>query len=325
MQNVSLDRLRQVASLARSVASALDVDTVLRQVVEAVLSLRPRAFCVVRLVDVERGGYRLAAKGGVDDDEADVETVAELIPFGHGVTHVVALQHDPGHRGVLHDAHAPGARLGRVGLHHVVGRGVAVGGSPDRGDRIVHVEGRHQGVRVVGRDHPHVRAHAPLQRHVLAEARERRLVGDHEEVALLVEIARHPHLVLEALEEGDAAEGELDLHPRGELHADAARRLARRAGADRVALEHHHVPGAAPAELVGDAGADGAGPDDHDVGAARKRGAHRDARNRGRVISGVTASKVTATGIPMATASGGHPTILLSMRTPSSSSTMATT
>ena len=47
MQNVSLDRLRQVANLARSVASALDVDTVLRQVVEAVLSLRPRAFCAV--------------------------------------------------------------------------------------------------------------------------------------------------------------------------------------------------------------------------------------------------------------------------------------
>jgi GAF domain-containing protein/anti-sigma regulatory factor (Ser/Thr protein kinase) len=95
MQNVSLDRLRQVANLARSVASALDVDTVLRQVVEAVLSLRPRAFCVVRLVDVERGGYRLAAKGGADEDEADVETVAEVIPFGRGVTHVVAQSGQP--------------------------------------------------------------------------------------------------------------------------------------------------------------------------------------------------------------------------------------
>jgi len=95
MQDVSLDRLRQVASLARSVASALDVDTVLRQVVEAVLSLRPRAFCVVRLVDVERGGYRLAAKGGVHDDEADVETVAEVIPFGRGITHAVAESGQP--------------------------------------------------------------------------------------------------------------------------------------------------------------------------------------------------------------------------------------
>jgi GAF domain-containing protein len=95
MQNVSLDRLRQVANLARSVASALDVDTVLRQVVEAVLSLRPRAFCVVRLVDVERGGYRLAAKGGADEDETDVESVVEVIPFGRGMTHAVAQSGQP--------------------------------------------------------------------------------------------------------------------------------------------------------------------------------------------------------------------------------------
>ncbi|HVC64508.1 MAG TPA: GAF domain-containing protein, partial [Candidatus Dormibacteraeota bacterium] len=95
MQNVSLDRLRQVANLARSVASALDVDTVLRQVVEAVLSLRPRAFCVVRLVDPERGGYRLAAKGGADQDETDVASVAEVIPFGRGMTHAVAQSGQP--------------------------------------------------------------------------------------------------------------------------------------------------------------------------------------------------------------------------------------
>src|SRR6185295_15938012 len=85
---------RQVANLARSVASALDVDTVLRQVVEAVLSLRPRAFCVVRLVDLERGGYRLAAKGGVHEDETD-ENLAQIIPFGRGVTHAVAQSGQP--------------------------------------------------------------------------------------------------------------------------------------------------------------------------------------------------------------------------------------
>src|SRR5215469_13237651 len=84
MRDVPLERLRQVASLARAVASALDVDTVLHQVVQAVLSLRPRAFCVVRLVDRERGGYRLATMGG-----ADIDGVAPLIPFGHGLTHVV--------------------------------------------------------------------------------------------------------------------------------------------------------------------------------------------------------------------------------------------
>jgi GAF domain-containing protein len=95
MQNVSLDRLRQVANLARSVASALDVDTVLRQVVEAVLSLRPRAFCVVRLVDLERGGYRLAAKGGDHEGLPDFETVASVIPFGRGITHAVAQSGQP--------------------------------------------------------------------------------------------------------------------------------------------------------------------------------------------------------------------------------------
>jgi len=86
MHDVPLERLRQVASLARAVASALDVDTVLHQVVQAVLSLRPRAFCVVRLVDRERGGYRLATMGGSEH----VEGVAPLIPFGQGLTHVVA-------------------------------------------------------------------------------------------------------------------------------------------------------------------------------------------------------------------------------------------
>ena len=85
MPDVSLARLRQVASLARSVAGTLDANAVLREVVEAVRTLRPGAFCVVRLVDVERGGYRLAAMSGTDP-----HAVASVIPFGHGITHAVA-------------------------------------------------------------------------------------------------------------------------------------------------------------------------------------------------------------------------------------------
>lgn len=85
MPDVSLARLRQVANLARSVAGALDVDSVLRQVVEAVGSLRPGAYCVVRLVDRERGGYRVAAMSSPDGD-----AVVSVIPFGMGVTHEVA-------------------------------------------------------------------------------------------------------------------------------------------------------------------------------------------------------------------------------------------
>jgi GAF domain-containing protein len=90
MPDASLARLRQVANLARSVAGTLDLDTVLRQVVEAVLSLRPGAFCAVRLVDREGGGYRLAAVGG-----ADTGGVASVIPFGSGVTDAVAQSGQP--------------------------------------------------------------------------------------------------------------------------------------------------------------------------------------------------------------------------------------
>jgi len=85
LSDVSLARLRQVASLARSVAGTLDTDAVLRQVVEAVCALRPGASCVVRLVDLERGGYRLAAMSGAEGNR-----VASVIPFGHGITHAVA-------------------------------------------------------------------------------------------------------------------------------------------------------------------------------------------------------------------------------------------
>lgn len=66
------------------------MDTVLRQVVEAVLALRPGAFCVVRLVDRERGGYRLAAMGG-----AETQGVASVIPFGSGITHLIAQSGQP--------------------------------------------------------------------------------------------------------------------------------------------------------------------------------------------------------------------------------------
>ena len=90
MPDVSLARLRQVASLARSVAGTLDLDRVLHEVVEAVTSLRPGVFCAVRLVDPEQGGYRLAAQGG-----DDTHGLADVIPFGHGMTHAVAQSNQP--------------------------------------------------------------------------------------------------------------------------------------------------------------------------------------------------------------------------------------
>jgi len=79
------DRLRQIADLARSVSSALERETVLDRVTGAVAALRPDIGCVIRLVDVEAGGYRLAAKGG-----AAAEGFSPLVPFGEGLTHAVA-------------------------------------------------------------------------------------------------------------------------------------------------------------------------------------------------------------------------------------------
>ena len=125
MPDVSLARLHQVASLARSVAGALDVDAVLRQVVEAVRTLRPGAFCVVRLVDLERGGYRLAAKSGNEPHE-----VASVIPFGHGVTHAVA---ESGRPVLLPDAAGDPRLVSRIwredpGLRAYYGVPISAGG-----------------------------------------------------------------------------------------------------------------------------------------------------------------------------------------------------
>ncbi|HEY3066507.1 MAG TPA: GAF domain-containing protein [Methylomirabilota bacterium] len=79
------DRLRRVADLARSVSGALDLETVLSEVTAAVVELRSHSMCIIRLVDAEAGGYRLAGMGGAAPDGRTL-----VLPFGHGLTHVVA-------------------------------------------------------------------------------------------------------------------------------------------------------------------------------------------------------------------------------------------
>lgn len=84
------DRLGQIDDLARAVTSALDLETVLSHVIEAVTSLRTDVYCTIRLVDHEAGGYRLAGVGGV--------ATAHRVPvlgFGEGLTHVVAESRQP--------------------------------------------------------------------------------------------------------------------------------------------------------------------------------------------------------------------------------------
>jgi GAF domain-containing protein/anti-sigma regulatory factor (Ser/Thr protein kinase) len=79
------DRLRQLAQLARAVVSELDLETVLSQVTAALRSLRPDAVCAIRLVDADAGGYRLVGTEGVPAAERTL-----VVPFGEGLTHVVA-------------------------------------------------------------------------------------------------------------------------------------------------------------------------------------------------------------------------------------------
>src|SRR4029453_18536023 len=59
-----LRRLRQIAALARTVSSQLDLEAVLTQLSVAMKSLRPDAHCSIRLVDPAAGGYRLGPRAG---------------------------------------------------------------------------------------------------------------------------------------------------------------------------------------------------------------------------------------------------------------------
>jgi signal transduction histidine kinase/ActR/RegA family two-component response regulator len=81
--------LRQVAELARTVSSTVELETVLQRVAGAVVALRSDAACAVRLVDPARGGYRLSALAG------PVSARLDLVPFGQGLSHVVAESRRP--------------------------------------------------------------------------------------------------------------------------------------------------------------------------------------------------------------------------------------
>ena len=79
------DRLGRIADLTKSLFSACEVEAVVREVTATVRSIRPDAVCVVRLVDPDAGGYRLALVEG-----ASPEGLLPVIPFGRGLVHEVA-------------------------------------------------------------------------------------------------------------------------------------------------------------------------------------------------------------------------------------------
>lgn len=84
------DNLRQVAELARSVSSALDREGVLARVAAAITALRSDVVCAIRFVDPDAGGYRLVVAAG-----SPVKDRMPVVPFGEGLTHVVATTRQP--------------------------------------------------------------------------------------------------------------------------------------------------------------------------------------------------------------------------------------
>ena len=177
--------------------------------------------------------------------------------------HAIVLAVDPGDVDALRDAHPQLARPPGEAVGDLRRSGHAVLRPPHGGDEVVDAQGRHQRLRVLGRDAAHVDAEAPLEGHPLLEAAQIVLVGHEEQVADLPVADVDAELLPEVLEHANGLQREADLRLGGELGADAARRLARGAGAHGLALDDDDVAQSAAGEVIGDAAADDSAADDH--------------------------------------------------------------
>ncbi len=138
------------------------------------------------------------------------------------------------------------------------------------GDEGVRVHRRAEPVRLRGRDQARRDAVPVLDGSALLEARDVVRRAQEEEVSDLVEADVRARVLREPVVRGEAAGGELDVQAVGELPADAADRLARRAGCEVGALDEDEVD-TGLGKVKGDAGADDAASDDDDLGAFGKR------------------------------------------------------
>ena len=106
--------------------------------------------------------------------------------------------------------------------------------------------------------------------HVVAEILHLLRLREDEQVADLPEVSGVSRLLLERLQQLDRESLDSDIRLRRELLAHAARTLARRLRAERLALEQQHVD-LSLGELVGQGAAHDAAPDDDYVSAFQSR------------------------------------------------------
>ncbi len=168
------------------------------------------------------------------------------------------------HAGQRPHAKPPGRS--HVTHDHAIGVGQTVARAEGTGDDVVGCQQRHAAAHLIAVEPLSRYAQAPLQRHVVPESGNVALVGQQKEIAVTPQADVLAGLFLEAIEHGQAEQGEPDVDFGGELVADPAGALARSAHAEEfLFLEQEHIGAAALRQVIGRAGAHDAAADDDDL------------------------------------------------------------
>ena len=179
--------------------------------------------------------------------------------------HLAGLAFDGRHRAAPADARAVSPRARGVALDRRVGCGDSGSRAERRRLDALQSGKRREPPRLLRGEHPARQPERVLHRHVALEPAHVLGPRQQEQVADLLEV----HLPAGPLAEPPPGIEVPQAHPHvqlvGEHRAHAARPLAGRARAELGALEQQHVH-ARLREVEGDAGADDASPDDHDLG-----------------------------------------------------------
>ncbi len=213
---------------------------------------------------------------------------------------------EPDHAAIFSDeardahalANASAAGAGAFGerLREVRGVRLAVAGQPDRGEEIVGVHERPEPPRLGGRDELDLDAEAAGARHRALELDDALGRARDIDAAAGLPAGCLAGLRLERPVKLDAVAAHAS-HGAGRPHlADEARGVPSGPAGDPPLLQHQHVAPAELRQVIGEAAADDAAPDDHDLGLRRQacrvhsesrssRGTPRPARRLARALS----------------------------------------